>query len=143
MRQHTGTSGDDRGWFLVPLGKTVTFQNLTLDGSPNLVHTAIRKDVASDLASDGATRRWTFDGKIADQATEAAGLWVTGTSGGLLLLFNAESRDRLVRLPRSAAGSRWTRILSTVDSGTRSLAGATYRLCARSVSVLRLQLPAD
>jgi hypothetical protein len=38
----TGTSGDDRGWFLVPLLETVTFQNLIFDGSPNKVHTAIR-----------------------------------------------------------------------------------------------------
>jgi len=38
----TGTSGDARGWFVVELGKTVSFQNLTFDGTGQRVHTAIR-----------------------------------------------------------------------------------------------------
>jgi len=42
----TGTSGDARGWFLIPLGRTVTFDNLTFDGSFDStgikVHTGIR-----------------------------------------------------------------------------------------------------
>ena len=38
----TGTSGDTRGWFLIPLGKTVSFKNLIFDGTGSKVHTCLR-----------------------------------------------------------------------------------------------------
>jgi len=38
----TGTSGDARGWILIPLGTSVTFRDLVFDGSGFLIFTAIR-----------------------------------------------------------------------------------------------------
>ncbi len=38
----TGTSGDNRGWFLVPAGVNVTVQNLNFDGNGHKVHQGFR-----------------------------------------------------------------------------------------------------
>jgi glycogen operon protein len=78
------------------------------------------------------------DGALAPPS-DAAGLCLDSGQNVLLLLGNAQRRDRLIRLPRQSWPGAWTRLLSTVEPGCRSLTGASYRLCARSISVLEFE----
>ncbi len=138
----TTTSGDARGWFLVELGRTVTFRKLTFDGTGNKIHTCIRNHGALTVTDCDFTEI-----KFNESGPTYAGLGIShfGSGGAPMTVSDCTFSEMgrigihifepatIERCTYTGKGpGNWLDYFSCVDSSGASLADATFDDCTIS-----------